>query len=137
MEIGRKLRELREEKHLSQGDIEQKTGLLRCYVSRVENGFTVPNVETLEKFAGALEIPLYRFFTDGEVVRMPKLPATQGESATQVGGEHQQAVRLFAKAFKRMNKRKQKLLLYLAQEMARRHHPPRRIKSRAKVISCR
>jgi len=68
MQIGRKLRELREEKRLSQGHIEQKTGLLRCYVSRVENGYTVPNVETLEKFACALEIPLYRFFTDGEKV---------------------------------------------------------------------
>jgi transcriptional regulator with XRE-family HTH domain len=66
IEIGQKLRELREEKNLSQGYIEQKTGLLRCYVSRVENGFTVPNVETLEKFARALEIPLYRFFTEGE-----------------------------------------------------------------------
>jgi transcriptional regulator with XRE-family HTH domain len=70
MEVGQKLRELREEKHLSQGDIQHKTGLLCCYTSRVENGYTVPNVETLEKFAHALEIPLYRFFTDGEKVKM-------------------------------------------------------------------
>jgi len=48
MEIGQKLRQLREEKNLSQGDIEQKTGLFRCYTSRVENGYTVPSVETLE-----------------------------------------------------------------------------------------
>ena len=51
MEIGPRLRELREEKHLIQGDIENNTGLLRCYVSRVEMGHTIPDVETLEKYA--------------------------------------------------------------------------------------
>jgi len=70
--IGERLRVLREEKKLSQGDIEKKTGLLRCYISRVENGHTVPNVETLEKFARALEIPMYKLFYDGE--EPPKLP---------------------------------------------------------------
>ena len=60
MVIGDRLRELREEKHLSQGDVEKRTGLLRCYLSRVENGHTVPSVETLEKFARDLELPLYR-----------------------------------------------------------------------------
>ena len=55
MVIGDRLKTLREAKDLSQGDIEQRTGLLRCYVSRVENGHTVPSLETLEKFARALE----------------------------------------------------------------------------------
>ena len=72
MIIGDRLRVLREEKKLSQGDIEKKTGLLRCYVSRVENGHTVPAVETLEKFARALEVPMYQLFYDGE--EPPKLP---------------------------------------------------------------
>ena len=72
MIIGERLRALREEKKLSQGDIEKKTGLLRCYVSRVENGHTVPAVETLEKFARALEVPMYQLFYDGE--EPPKLP---------------------------------------------------------------
>jgi transcriptional regulator with XRE-family HTH domain len=66
MIIGERLRALREGKNLSQGDIEKKTGLLRCYVSRVENGHTVPAVETLEKFAHALEVPMYQLFYDGE-----------------------------------------------------------------------
>jgi transcriptional regulator with XRE-family HTH domain len=57
MVIGDRLKTLRETKDLSQGDIEKRTGLLRCYVSRVENGHTVPSVETLEKFARALEVP--------------------------------------------------------------------------------
>ena len=73
--IGERLRALREEKKLSQGDIEKRTGLLRCYVSRVENGHTVPAVETLEKFARALEVPMYQLFYDGEEPpTLPNLP---------------------------------------------------------------
>ncbi len=72
MEIGGRLRTIREMKKLSQGDIEKRTGLLRCYVSRVENGHTVPAVETLEKFARALEVSLYELFYDGN--KPPELP---------------------------------------------------------------
>ncbi len=72
MVIGDRLRELRAGKKLSQGDIEKRTGLLRCYISRVENGHTVPAIETLEKMARALEVPLYQLFYDGE--EPPKLP---------------------------------------------------------------
>jgi transcriptional regulator with XRE-family HTH domain len=60
MLIGDKLRALREQKNLSQGHIEKRTGLLRCYLSRVECGHTVPSIETLEKWARALEVPLRR-----------------------------------------------------------------------------
>jgi transcriptional regulator with XRE-family HTH domain len=122
MDIGQKLRDLRQEKKLSQGDIEHKTGLLRCYVSRVENGFTVPNIETLEKFARALEVPLYRFFTDGQQVKMPKLPTSDAEKAWGADSSHSQELRQFAKAFSRMDDRKQKLLVDLAQKMARRQN---------------
>ena len=73
MIIGDRLRVLREQKNFSQGTIEERTGLLRCYVSRVENGHTVPAVETLEKFARALEVPMYQLFYDGE--EPPKLPS--------------------------------------------------------------
>jgi transcriptional regulator with XRE-family HTH domain len=62
MVIGERLKQLREEKGMSQGDIETKTGLLRCYISRVENGHTVPSIETLEKMANSMEIPLYQLF---------------------------------------------------------------------------
>jgi transcriptional regulator with XRE-family HTH domain len=64
--IGERLRTIRESKNLSQGDIEKRTGLIRCYTSRVENGHTVPSIETLAKYAQALEIPLYQIFYDGE-----------------------------------------------------------------------
>jgi len=64
--IGERLRTIRESKSLSQGDIEKRTGMLRCYTSRVENGHTVPSIETLAKYAQALDFPLYQIFYDGE-----------------------------------------------------------------------
>src|SRR5579863_3517766 len=64
--VGARIRQLREQKGLSQGDIETRTGLMRCYNSRVENGHTVPSLETLERIAGALEVPFYRFFYTGD-----------------------------------------------------------------------
>src|SRR5207247_199135 len=78
MIIGSRLRKLREERHFSQGDIEKRTGLLRCYVSRVENGHTVPSLETLERLASALELPLYMLFYEGdEPPAFPKLSKRQ------------------------------------------------------------
>lgn len=70
MMIGVRLREIREDKKLSQGDIERLSGLKRCYVSRVENGHTVPAVETLEKMARALGVPIYRLFY--EAANLPR-----------------------------------------------------------------
>ena len=64
MIIGERLRQIREEKKMSQGDVEAKTKLLRCYISRVENGHTVPAVETLEKLARAFEMPLWQVFAE-------------------------------------------------------------------------
>ena len=66
MLIGQRIRQLREQKGFSQGDIEKASGLLRCYISRVEHGHTVPSLETLERFAAALDVPLYRLFYTGE-----------------------------------------------------------------------
>ena len=64
MVIGKRIRQLREMRKLSQGDIQETTGLLRCYISRVENGHTVLSLETLERFAGALGVPLYQLFCE-------------------------------------------------------------------------
>jgi transcriptional regulator with XRE-family HTH domain len=66
MVIGDRLKSLREAKKFSQGVIEKRTGLLRCYISRVENGHTVPTIETLEKLARALEVPTYQLFHEGK-----------------------------------------------------------------------
>ncbi len=64
MNIGETIRNFRLQKGMSQGDIEKRTGLLRCYLSRVENGHTIPSLDTLAKIASAMEVPLAQFFAD-------------------------------------------------------------------------
>src|ERR1700747_1484519 len=103
MEIGAKLRELRIAKNLSQGDILKRTGLFRCYTSRVENGYTVPTIGTLEKYASALEVPLYRFFTDDESVAKPKLPRRNDSSLWGARGKERDELRKLAKALLRLD----------------------------------
>src|ERR1700751_5843271 len=110
MESGAKLRELREGKNLSQGDVEKRTGLLRAYTSRVEHGHTVPSIGTLEKYANALEVPLYRFFTDEVSVKVPKLPRLKDDGSSW-GSKELGAFQKLAKALSKMDERDQKLLL--------------------------
>lgn len=69
MKIGTTIRAHRLQRGFSQGDIEKKTGLLRCYLSRVENGHTVPSLDTLSKIAMALDLPIAQFFADDSVSR--------------------------------------------------------------------
>ena len=69
MKIGTTIRGYRLQKGLSQGDIEKRTGLLRCYLSRVENGHTVPSLDTLAKIAQALDLPLAQFFAEDSLGR--------------------------------------------------------------------
>jgi transcriptional regulator with XRE-family HTH domain len=121
MELGAKLRELRIAKNLSQGDIERRTGLVRSYTSRVEHGHTVPSIETLEKYASALNIPMYRFFTDEVSVSVPKLLEPKGESSLWgARSKERGAFRKLAWALSRMDVRDRKLLVSMAQGMARR-----------------
>jgi len=121
MIIGERLRALREEKNLSQGDIEKRTGLLRCYISRVENGHTVPAVETLEKMARALEVPLYQLFYDGnEPPKMPHLPKRKSGEHAVFGARGKEARYLFniRRLLGKIDEADRQLLLYMAQKMA-------------------
>ena len=122
MIIGDRLRQMREEKKLSQGDIEKRTGLLRCYISRVENGHTVPAIETLEKLARALECPLYQLFYDGE--EPPKLPNLPKGSASDniAWGSSGKDARFLSRLRRLLGKSgddDRKLILFMAQKMAR------------------
>jgi transcriptional regulator with XRE-family HTH domain len=122
MVIGDRLRELREEKKLSQGDIEKRTGLLRCYISRVENGHTVPAIETLEKLARAMEIPLYQLFYDGEEPpKVPNLPKrkTADDIAWGNSGRDAKLLGQFRRLLGKTDEKNQRILLYMAQKMAR------------------
>jgi transcriptional regulator with XRE-family HTH domain len=122
MVIGDRLRELREQKKLSQGDIEKRTGLLRCYISRVENGHTVPAIETLEKLARAFEVPMYQLFYDGD--QPPKLPnlltrKSSEEIAWGSTGKDAKYLNKLRRLLGKTDEDGRKLLLYTLQKMAR------------------
>ena len=119
MLIGQRLRDIREAKNLSQSDIEKSTGLLRCYVSRVENGHTVPSLETLEKWARALSMALYQVMHEGEEPPRPLKVATKAEEKLW-GGLRSQARELdrLRRALAKMNEKDRKTLLALASRMA-------------------
>lgn len=121
MFIGQRIRDIRESKNLSQGDIKRRTGLHRSYTSRVENGHTVPGIEILEKFARALEVPLYKFFYDGAgPPKKPRLPAAKSaEPMWGASGNARRELRTFANSLARMDERQRKLLLDMAMRMAR------------------
>jgi transcriptional regulator with XRE-family HTH domain len=123
MIIADRLREMREAKQLSQGDIEKRTGLLRCYISRVENGHTVPAIETLEKMARALEVPLYQLFYDGEEPpKLPNLPKRKASDEIAWGSSGKDA-RFLGKLRRHLGKadeRDRKLVLLMAQNLAQR-----------------
>jgi len=121
MVIADRLRALREEKKLSQGDIEKRTGLLRCYISRVENGHTVPAIETLEKMARAMEIPMYQLFYDGEEPpNLPSLPKRKSadDIAWGSGGKDARYLGKLRRLLARTEEEDRKLLLFMAQKMA-------------------
>lgn len=120
MIIGERLRGFREEKKLSQGDIEERTGLLRCYVSRVENGHTVPSIETLEKFARALEIPMYQLFYDGEnPPELPKPIKKTDETLWGSFGKDDRFVKKLRRLLGKSSDESRKLMMHMAQKMAR------------------
>ena len=89
MNIGDTIRNYRLQKGMSQGDIEKRTGLLRCYLSRVENGHTIPSLDTLAKIASAMDVPLAQFFADqvlenGHPKHIPQLSEDEVRFLTQI-----------------------------------------------------
>lgn len=118
MIIGERLRDLRDAKDLSQGDIEKRTGLLRCYLSRVENGHTVPALETLEKLARALEVPLYQLFYEDE--KLPEAPVPSLANGDQWGakGQTRRYLVQLRHALARMQPDDRRILLLVTEQLA-------------------
>jgi transcriptional regulator with XRE-family HTH domain len=114
---------LRERKQLSQGDIEKRSGLLRCYISRVENGHTVPCIETLEKMARAMDVPMYELFYDGEgppqTSILPRLESGRSDMWG-TSGKDGKMLNRFRKVLSRLDAKDLELLLSMAQKMAQR-----------------
>ena len=129
MIIGDRIREFREAKNLSQTHISQRTGLLRSYISRVENGHTIPSVETLEKFAQALGIPLYQLFHDTD--QPPVLPNLSGQRSTKdvpwgSSGKDVRYLVKFRRHLSRMNEDDRRLVFLIAQKLSIRRRPAAR-----------
>jgi len=111
MDVGKRLRALREAKGLSQGDIERRSGLLRSYISRVEGGYTAPSLSTLEKFAKALEVEPYQLLFERKGrPTAPRVPEQAG-----MGKPSKRLVRLFES----MSTTNRKLLLTMAARLAK------------------
>jgi transcriptional regulator with XRE-family HTH domain len=110
------LKAIREQKHMSQGDIEKKTGLLRCYISRVENGHTVPAIETLEKLARAMEIPMYQLFYDGEEPPTKRLKLKEKDDWGSTGADAHMLAK-FRRLLGRIKPADLKLLIFMAGKM--------------------
>jgi transcriptional regulator with XRE-family HTH domain len=117
MLIGKRLRDLREQLSLSQGDIERRTGLLRCYISRVENGHTVPSLETLERMAAALEVPLYELFYEGNGSPSNRPDAKELAKEAEAEGEARFLEKV-KRLTERIDEKDHQLLLYVAQKLA-------------------
>jgi transcriptional regulator with XRE-family HTH domain len=119
MVIGDRLRILRETKNFSQGEIEKRTGLLRCYISRVENGHTVPSIETLEKMARALDIPMYQLFHEGKHPQVSNLLKRQAEDAEWGSfGKDSKTLDKFRRLLSQADDKDLKILMSMAQKMA-------------------
>ena len=119
MLVGDRLRALREQKNLSQGHIEKRTGLLRCYVSRVENGHTVPSVSTLEKWARALDVPLYQIFYEGENPPATPQPIKTNSHLWGANGSDARLLMQLRRALNRTKEADRQVLLALARKMVR------------------
>jgi transcriptional regulator with XRE-family HTH domain len=123
MQIGLRLREIREAKKLSQGDVERRTGLLRCYTSRVENGHTVPAVETLEKYARAFEVPTYQLFIGKNQEPSPVPHVLRSAGKGKSFGSTSKEEKFFMKFWRLLSKMKEQdrtVLLAVANGMAKR-----------------
>jgi transcriptional regulator with XRE-family HTH domain len=110
MKIGTTIRGHRLQKGLSQGDIEKKTGLLRCYLSRVENGHTVPSLDTLSKIAQALDLPIAQFFAEDSLDR--------GMNAQKLSDEEMRFLTQIRRYSSNLNESDRKLLLAMVKKFA-------------------
>jgi transcriptional regulator with XRE-family HTH domain len=110
MNIGETIRNYRLQKGMSQGDIEKRTGLLRCYLSRVENGHTVPSLDTLAKIATAMEIPLAQFFSNGS--------GDNGKTTTHLQEDEVRFLTQIRRYSSNLNESDRKLVIAMVKKMA-------------------
>jgi transcriptional regulator with XRE-family HTH domain len=111
MNIGETIRNFRLQKGMSQGDIEKRTGLLRCYLSRVENGHTIPSLDTLAKIASSMDVPLAQFFADGS-------SSDNGKALPQLSEDEIRFLTQIRRYSSGLNESDRKLVLAMVKKMA-------------------
>jgi transcriptional regulator with XRE-family HTH domain len=111
MKIGETIRTFRLQKGMSQGDIEKRTGLLRCYLSRVENGHTIPSLDTLAKIASAMDIALAQFFADNSA-------ETAAKNLPQLSDDEVRFLSQIRRYSSNLNDSDRKLVLAMVKKMA-------------------
>jgi len=117
MYVADRIRELREYKKLSQGDVEKRTGLLRCYISRVENGHTVPALETLEKISRGLEVSLYQLFYVNEESPPTKPHSFDGRKDWASQGKGHRVFSKMCHAVSKISDKDRQILLSMAAQL--------------------
>jgi transcriptional regulator with XRE-family HTH domain len=113
MNIGETIRNFRLQKGMSQGDIEKRTGLLRCYLSRVENGHTGPSLDTLAKIANSLDVPLSHFFAES-----PSENGGNGKNLPQLSEDEVRFLSQIRRYASNLNDSDRKLVLAMVKKMA-------------------
>lgn len=113
MNIGETIRNFRLQKGMSQGDIEKRTGLLRCYLSRVENGHTVPSLDTLAKIANSLDVPLSQFFAESSSEN-----GANGKNLPQLSEDEVRFLTQIRRYASNLNDSDRKLVLAMVKKMA-------------------
>jgi|SRR4051812_5784437 transcriptional regulator with XRE-family HTH domain len=112
MNIGERIRNFRLQKALSQGDIEKRTGLLRCYLSRVENGHTIPSLDTLAKIATAMDVALAQFFAPDGV------PENGNKNLPQLNDDQVRFLNQIRRYSSGLNDSDRKLVLQMVKKMS-------------------
>jgi len=84
LDIGGRMREIREQHGYSQRDLAERSGLSANAISRIERGENSPTVSSLHQLAAALSVPIVSFFENGEqlatvLVRKNRRLRTRGE----------------------------------------------------------
>lgn len=142
MGVGTRLRQLREEKKLSQGDITESTGLARSYISRVEHEHTVPSIETLHRFAAALGVPLYKIFYKSEeaTVKAMRVSDPSLERQASGGGPAAEEARFLLKMkdiSSKLDDSERALLLQFARKLAQNRSRQRQTSSTHAAVGAR
>lgn len=65
--IGKAIVAIRSERHISQKDLSEKSGLASGYLSQIENDKKLPSLESLNSICQALNVPVYVFLLKAKI----------------------------------------------------------------------